>query len=396
MDQVAAGDCTYVPTQLYPTQRTDSPQSLSLLALRRLRLMSATEHSNTTLGKIYIGNCVEAMQWAGEHVGYVIDASDGRSNVNAIVQKPFPRGWWPCPLCGSFLYFLSPSSLSHVLRNYAWHRDCVRQWLWISRGRRQSAAGTWWHRMENAIKMVLIAVLFGPSVLIHCRQGKHRSGAIGCFMFCLLTGCDFNMAMNAYRTRNRRLQARDMRLVRRCWGENNMDEALHYFRRQQWVRNMIGNIQHKICARPVPCPLPRDRSRSPRRSLQPTSKRMPKRMPLPLPKRRPTPKPQPKPHAKAPASEGRPRAADEVAGAESAAVPSPSSTDAARAADEVGRDRTPSPPAGHRMAWTCEACGNLNLRQSLHCSRTGCDGRQPQRLQAGDWECHQCGHSNRH
>ena len=102
MDRVAAGDCTYVPTQLYPTQRTDSPQSLSLLALRRLRLMSATEHSNTTLGKIYIGNCVEPMQWAGEHVGYVIDASDGRSNVNAIVQKPFPRGWWPCPLCGSF------------------------------------------------------------------------------------------------------------------------------------------------------------------------------------------------------------------------------------------------------------------------------------------------------
>ena len=84
MDRVAAGDCTYVPTQLYPTQPTHCPQSLSLLALRRLRLMSATEHNNTTLGKIYIGNCVEPMQWAGEHVGYVIDASDGRSNVNAI------------------------------------------------------------------------------------------------------------------------------------------------------------------------------------------------------------------------------------------------------------------------------------------------------------------------
>ena len=135
MDRVAAGDCTYVPTQLYPTQCTDSPQSLSLLALRRLRLMSATEHSNTTLGKIYIGNCVEPMQWAGEHVGFVIDASDGRSNVNAIVQKPFPRGWW--------LYFLSPSSLSHVLRNYAWHRDCIRQWLWVSKGRLHNG-GTWW------------------------------------------------------------------------------------------------------------------------------------------------------------------------------------------------------------------------------------------------------------
>ena len=292
--------------------------------------------------------------------------------------------------------FLSHVLLSHVPRNYAWHPDCIRQWLWISWTRRTTAGGTWWHRMENAIKMVLIAVLFGPSVLIHCRQGKHRSGAFGCFMFCLLTGCNFKAAMNAYRTRNRRLVARDVRLVKDCWRENGFDEALHYFRGQQWVRDMIGNVQHKIFAHPVPSPLPRDRPRSPRR---PTSKRMPKQMPKAVPSKRmatpkPMPKPKAKPHAKAP--EGRPRAADEVAGAGSSTVPTPSSTDAARAADEVARDRTPPPPAGRRLAWTCEACGNLNLRQSLHCSRVGCDGRLPQRLQAGDWECHQCGHSNRH
>ena len=127
---------TYVPTQLYPYVPTHSPQSLSLLALRRLRLMSATEHSNTTLGKIYIGNCVEPMQWAGEHVGYVIDASDGRSNVMSLFKNlspgvggpvlcvvPFggPLSSVPC----SFLYFLWSSSLSHVLRNYARHPDCV-------------------------------------------------------------------------------------------------------------------------------------------------------------------------------------------------------------------------------------------------------------------------------
>ena len=92
MEQVAAGDCTYVPTQLYPPRPDDRPQSLSLRAWHRLRLMSATEHNNAKVGKIYIGNCVEPLQWAGEHVGYVIDASDGRSNVNAIVQKPVPRG----------------------------------------------------------------------------------------------------------------------------------------------------------------------------------------------------------------------------------------------------------------------------------------------------------------
>ena len=92
MEQVAAGDCTYVPTQLYPPPPDVWPQSLSLRAWYRSRLMSATQHNNAELGKIYIGNCVEPLQWAGEHVGYVIDASDGRSNVNAIVQKPVPRG----------------------------------------------------------------------------------------------------------------------------------------------------------------------------------------------------------------------------------------------------------------------------------------------------------------
>ena len=88
MDPREDGDYTYVPTQLYPTQpehgplsHVHAPQNLPPLALRRLRQMSATEHVNATVGNIYIGNCVEPMDWAGEHVGYIIDASDGRSNV---------------------------------------------------------------------------------------------------------------------------------------------------------------------------------------------------------------------------------------------------------------------------------------------------------------------------
>ena len=269
-------------------------------------------------------------------------------------------------------------SLSHVLRNYAWHPDCIRQWLWVSKGRTHNG-GTWWQRMEHAVKMVFVAVLFGSSVLIHCRQGKHRSGATGCFMFCLLTGCDFTMAMNTYRGRNQRVQGHDLRCVRRCWDENHMASALDHFRGQQWVRNMIGNILHKIFAPPVPSPLPRDRSRSRGRSQEVQAKRMPrpaaaqaKRMPIRLV---PT-------SAPVPSAPVRPSTAPDEVGRDLV-------LDASRAADEVGRDRTPSPPAGHRLAWTCEACGNLNLRNSLHCSRPGCDGRMPQRLRAGDWECHQ-------
>ena len=123
MDPREDGDYTYVPTQLYPTQPEHgphAPQNLPPLAFGRLRQMSATEHVNATVGNIYIGNCVEPMDWAGEHVGYIIDASDG---------------------------------------NYAWHPNCIRQWLWVSKGRRHNG-GTWLQRMEHAIKMVFIAVLF--------------------------------------------------------------------------------------------------------------------------------------------------------------------------------------------------------------------------------------------
>ena len=142
MDPREDGDYTYVPTQLYPAQPEHgphAPQNLPPLAFGRLRQMSATEHVNATVGNIYIGNCVEPMDWAGEHVGYIIDASDG---------------------------------------NYAWHPNCIRQWLWVSKGRRHKGSA-WLQRMEHAVKMVFIAVLFGSSVLIHCRQGKHRSGATG-------------------------------------------------------------------------------------------------------------------------------------------------------------------------------------------------------------------------
>ena len=122
MDPPADGDCTYVPTQLYPTQSTRCPQSLTPLASQRWRLMSATEHINATVGNIYIGNCVEPLEWAGEHVGYVIDASHGRSNVDVIVQTPFPRGrpppcvpchgppfGWPCCFLSHFLWPCCPN-----------------------------------------------------------------------------------------------------------------------------------------------------------------------------------------------------------------------------------------------------------------------------------------------
>lgn len=96
MDPREDGDYVYVPTQLYPTlSHVHAEQNLPPLALHRLHQMCATEHSNATVGNIYIGNCVEPMDWAGENVGYIIDASDGRSNVRRCHRSKPPSPSFP-------------------------------------------------------------------------------------------------------------------------------------------------------------------------------------------------------------------------------------------------------------------------------------------------------------
>ena len=67
--------------------------------------------------------------------------------------------------------------------------------------------------MEHAANMTLIAVLSGSSILIHCRQGKRRNRAFGCFMYVLLCGCSTDEALWTCKDRNRRLQGHDVRLV---------------------------------------------------------------------------------------------------------------------------------------------------------------------------------------
>lgn len=118
MEPRADGRYRYVPTQLYPSlQQEDMPQHLPSLAIRRLRMMSAVDNTNDIVGSIYIGNCVEPMAWAGEHVGYIIDASNGIPDVIYSDQLlPFhlqgptvPCPTVPCPLPLAGLHLQGPT-----------------------------------------------------------------------------------------------------------------------------------------------------------------------------------------------------------------------------------------------------------------------------------------------
>ena len=252
------------------------------------------------------------------------------------------------------------------MRNYAWSSSCIRQWLWIPRHRRHRS-DTWMQRMEHAVKMTLSAVLCGASILIHCRTGKNRSGAFGCFVFALLCGCTLDQARLVYMSRNRRVRGHDLHLASKIMRANDMSSALEHFRLQEWVVNTIGNILHKIFA--------------------------PSRAPYPAPKRMPL---QRSGRSRSPAPRPMLEVIDAEAGGDARPLSSVRQSARERAIEDVLRESSPEPPVGRRSAWTCADCSNVNSRHTLCCSRAGCSGQVPQVDRPGDWTCFMCGNSNRY
>lgn len=51
---------------------------------------------------------------------------------------------------------------------------------------------------ESAVKKILRALLAGKDTLVHCVQGKHRSGAFLCFVLCLIGGESLSDMINWY------------------------------------------------------------------------------------------------------------------------------------------------------------------------------------------------------
>ena len=48
------------------------------------------------------------------------------------------------------------------------------------------------------MKLVLAALMFGKSVLLHCRQGKHRSGGFCVLILALLRGTGIKYALGFF------------------------------------------------------------------------------------------------------------------------------------------------------------------------------------------------------
>ena len=69
--------------------------------------------------------------------------------------------------------------------------------------------------MSTAVKLVLAALIFVESVLLHCRQGEHRSGALCVLILALLRGNGIYGALEFYFAKRSDLRSKGWYIVRK-------------------------------------------------------------------------------------------------------------------------------------------------------------------------------------
>ena len=433
---------------LPPAFRVQSSEPDTPAKARGALLSQETPSGNVGVGKLYVGDSKSAVQWAGEHVAYIINCAD---------------------------------------INYAWHPWCPRFWLNLGfRGVFDEL--DWPARMMTAVKLVMLALMFGQEVLLHCRQGKHRSGAFCVLMLALLWDCSIWVALESYWSCRPDLQDWDWwTLDKILFRKNNFNELVKTVRQQSWFPKARGNILNRLWAFSVQHPTPgaalhppqvilRPRLTSPpgpphhqrsASSSEPDPKKMPTRIGPPPGERRsasshpcdqrsassselrpPPPRKRPRPTEPPPGERGssssswsspwvqvhpchdcgkmpwsckcNPERRSKLLAAffprsASIADPVPEEPqisaelfrrmcvragvwDDAQAAEHHAtelrdRSRSPSPEPDDKEAWECPECRSLNSRHLLHCELATCGSRRPlvQKWRPGDYYCKDCG-----
>ena len=66
---------------------------------------------------------------------------------------------------------------------------------------------------QRAVVKALTKLCQGQDVLVHCMQGKHRTGAFLCFLLCLLDGEELDEVAERYCTNDSYLHRGDRRRV---------------------------------------------------------------------------------------------------------------------------------------------------------------------------------------
>ena len=282
-------------------------------------------------GSLYVGSCTDALHWAGRNVSVVVNAAD--------------KG------------------------NYMWHDWCVRYWMNLNfRGTLDGV--TWESRLSTVVWLVLTALALGEDVLVHCRQGKHRSGVLAMFLMGILSSVPaldvYDDMLDRYFQRNRKLQVRDRARISSIWDNGDFTSQVVSYRGKPWVAAILARM---LYVRQRPCNIffsgtllqmlpgaTHRQARTPdRRSRTPQHKHIPaKRMP--------------KPRARPPPSSSPP--AERSAAGLPRRLPSSvaSTASGAKAAGSMASTTSSAKAAGHRcrppsnVPWPCDVCHKMPWR----------------------------------
>ena len=315
---------------------------------------------------------------------------------------------------------------------------------------------TWHWRLCCAVWMVLTALMMGENVLVHCRQGRHRSGLIVMLVMSILAprdACDYETIEKKYFTRNGRVTWSELderwssddgrhwvmpdrwRIWDR-WCQLDLSSYVTWFRGQGWVHQILSRMN---------CPPEKfdvftPRSHPPASSIQQARQRSRSRTPLPKKMPRPPSHPPPEQSSTSSSSQAppgevilKPTSKFKARSKAKPLAPSPGApTDAATSSvqrpplfdgepeyEEVCKhfgvwetvqeqeekakaraDRSDSPEPDRESAmWGCTVCGTFNTVHNLKCSVASCMTRRPLlqhfRADLGDWFCPECNNHNR-
>ena len=101
--------------------------------------------------------------------------------------------------------------------------------------------------LERGVKKVLRSMLEERDTLVHCKQGKHRSGSFLIFVFGLIDDeRDVDVLINEYLLEDPLLQPHDRRCVFRVWRESDLRAVLVCAREDPEIIRLVAEIHARM------------------------------------------------------------------------------------------------------------------------------------------------------
>ena len=134
------------------------------------------------------------------------------------------------------------SSATHPRHHTCMHRRNVGFWaeMWSRRGESFNVQD-----FDSAVKMTVGMLSVAEDVLVHCKQGKHRSGAFLCFILALVSSEDLATVLNQYLEMDL-YPPRDRKFLQEVVFECDLHTRLQLARADPDVKRHLDTISQKL------------------------------------------------------------------------------------------------------------------------------------------------------